>query len=278
MMKLDDIIAVLRRFGADALHMLRSFITHHCLTYAASLSFTALLAIVPLAAISIAILSAFPVFAGIGDTLTGFVLRNFTPDANAAIQETFSSFVVNADNLTGVGILFLIITSIMLLYEVETTFNEIWQVQQRRRLMARMTVFWTVMSLGPILLGLGLSVSAPYFTSILTGNGAAAQSIGLLIYLLPVTLEIAAFSLLYVALPNVTVAFRHAIMGGVIAGLLFEVLKFGFAIYIRNFAAYDAIYGALSALPVFLIWTYLSWAVILFGAVVTAELPKRNTG
>jgi membrane protein len=263
-----------RRFARDALHMLRRFIAHHCLTSAASLSFTSLLAIVPLAAIGIAILSAFPVFAGIGDMLTGFVLRNFTPDANAAIQDTFRSLVTNAGNLTGVGILFLIFTSTMLLYEVEITFNEIWQVQEKRTLMARITIFWTVMSLGPILIGLGLSVTAPYFAGVLTGDGAAAQSIGLLAYLLPITLEIAGFGLLYMALPNVQVAFRHAAIGGVIAGLLFEVLKYGFGVYIRNFAAYDAIYGALSALPVFLIWTYLSWAVILFGGVVTAELPK----
>jgi membrane protein len=269
-----SLIAMARRFGVDALHMLRRFIAHHCLTYAASLSFTSLLAIVPLAAIGIAILSGFPVFDGVGDMLTEFVLKNFTPNANAAIQETFSSFVVNADNLTGVGILFLIFTSFTLLYEVEITFGEIWQVPEKRTLMTRMTVFWTVMSLGPILLGLGLSVSAPYFASLLTSDGAAAQSIGLLAYLLPVTLEIAGFTILYMALPNVPVRFQHAALGGVVAGLLFEALKFGFGIYIRNFAAYDAIYGALSALPVFLIWTYLSWAVILFGGVVTAELPK----
>lgn len=270
----NELVTMARRFARDALHMLRRFISHHCLTSAASLSFTSLLAIVPLAAIGIAILSAFPVFAGIGDMLTGFVLRNFTPDANAAIQDTFRSLVTNAGNLTGVGILFLIFTSTMLLYEVEITFNEIWQVQEKRTLMARITIFWTVMSLGPILIGLGLSVTAPYFAGVLTGDGAAAQSIGLLAYLLPITLEIAGFGLLYMALPNVQVAFRHAAIGGVIAGLLFEVLKFGFGVYIRNFAAYDAIYGALSALPVFLIWTYLSWAVILFGGVVTAELPK----
>ena len=269
-----ELIAMARRLGMDALHMLRAFTAHHCLTSAASLSFTSLLAIVPLAAIGIAILSAFPVFAGVGDMLTEFVLKNFTPNANAAIHETFRNFVVNADNLTGFGILFLIFTSTMLLYEVEITFSEIWQVQEKRTLVARMTIFWTFMSLGPILLGLGLSVSAPWFASVLTGDGAAAQSIGLLTYLLPVTLEIAGFTLLYMVLPNVPVRFRHAAIGGVIAGLLFEVLKFGFGIYIRNFAAYDAIYGALSALPVFLIWTYLSWAVILFGGVVAAELPK----
>ncbi len=269
-----SLIAMARRFGFYPIHMLRTFIARHCLTYAASLSFTSLLAIVPLAAIAVAILSAFPVFDGVGDMLTEFVLKNFTFDANAAIQETFRSFVVNADNLTGFGILFLIFTSFTLLYEVEITFGEIWQVPEKRTLMTRMTVFWTVMSLGPILLGLGLSVSVPYFASLLTGDGAVAQSIGLLAYLLPVTLEITGFSLLYLTLPNVRVAFRHAVIGGVIAGLLFEALKFGFGIYIRNFAAYDAIYGALSALPVFLIWTYLSWAVILFGGVVAAELPK----
>ncbi len=269
-----DMTATARWIGRYALHMLRSFTAHHCLTNAASLSFTSLLAIVPLASIAIAILSAFPVFDGVGDILTEFILKNFTPNATAAIQETFRTFVSNADNLTGVGILFLIFTSLMLLYEVEITFSQIWQVPEKRTLMARMTVFWTFMSLGPILIGLGLSVSAPWLASVLTADGAAAQSFELLAYLLPVTLEIIAFSLLYMALPNVPVRLKHAIIGGAIAGLLFEALKFGFGIYIRNFAAYDAIYGALSALPVFLIWMYLSWAVILFGGVVTAELPK----
>ncbi|MEQ1890064.1 MAG: YihY family inner membrane protein [Alphaproteobacteria bacterium] len=267
-------MSLAQRFGFYASHMLRSFIAHHCLTSAASLSFTSLLAIVPFAAIALGILTAFPVFDGVGDMLTVFVLNNFTPNANTAILETFRTLVTNADNLTGFGVLFLIFTSAMLLYEVETTFSDIWQAPEKRTLMSRLMIFWTVMSLGPILLGLGLSVSAPWFANVLTGDGAAAQSIGLLAYLLPLALEITGFGLLYLALPNVPVGFHHAAIGGVIAGLLFETLKFGFGIYIRNFAAYDAIYGALSALPVFLIWTYLSWAVILFGGVVTAELPK----
>jgi membrane protein len=263
-----------RRFGQIAQHMLHRFNAHHCLTSAASLSFTSLLAIVPLAAIGFGVLAAFPAFSGADDTITDFVLKNFTPGANAAIQESFRDFVRNADSLTGAGILFLIITSALLLYEIELTFNHIWQVQKQRTLMARITIFWTVMSLGPILLGLGLSISMPYFASLLTVGGAAAMSINLMAYLLPLALEITVFSFLYMALPNVTVPVRHALTGGIIAGLLFEALKFGFGVYIRNFAAYDAIYGALSALPVFLIWTYLSWAVILFGGVVTAELPK----
>lgn len=269
-----NIIVMAQRFGDIARHMLRRFNAYHCLTSAGSLSFTALLAIVPLAAIGFAILAAFPAFGGADAAITDFVLKYFTPGANAAIQESFRDFVRNADSLTGAGILFLIITSALLLYEIEVTFNQIWQVQKQRTLMARITIFWTVMSLGPILLGLGLSVSVPYFASVLTGGGAAARSISLLAYLLPLTMEITVFSFLYMALPNVTVPVRHALIGGIVAGLLFEALKFGFGVYIRNFAAYDAIYGALSALPVFLIWTYLSWAVILFGGVVTAELPK----
>lgn len=271
---LDNSIALARRFGFYAIHILRQFTDHHCLTRAASLSFTTLLAIVPFAAIALAILTAFPVFAGVGETLTAFILTNFTPDANAAIQETFRTFVSNAENLSGAGILFLIGTAAVLMYEIEATFNHIWQTQERRTLTARLTVFWTVMSLGPILLGLGLSASAPLFASTITEPGPAAQSISLVVYLLPVTLEIAGFSLLYMALPNTPVKLRHALTGGIIAGLLFEALKFGFGVYIRNFTAYDAIYGALSALPVFLIWTYLSWAVILFGGVITAEIPR----
>lgn len=270
----DDLKTRAHALAAMAAHMARVFVQHNCLTSAGALSFTSLLAIVPLAAVGLAILAAFPAFAGVGDMVTGFVLKNFTPDANAAFQQSFATFVANADSLTGFGILFLIFTSAMLLYEIEITFNHIWQAPERRTLMARLTIFWTVMSLGPILLGIGLSFSVPLFAYAVSADGAAVQSIGAVVQSLPIVLEIIGFSLLYIALPNLPVRVSHALLGGVIAGALFEALKLGFAIYIRNFAAYDAIYGALSALPVFLIWTYLSWAVILFGAVVAAELPK----
>ena len=273
----NELIAMVQRFehlGRTAGHLLRQFNELHCLTSAAALSFTTLLAIVPLAAIGLAVLAAFPVFTDAGGLLTEFVLRNFTPDASGVIQKAFNTLVRNANNITGFGILFLILTSFMLLYEVETEFSQIWQAQEKRTLMARMTVFWTAMSLGPVIIGLGLTVSAPFFAYLPSGDGTAAQSVGLLVYLLPLALEITGFGLLYLALPNVQVRFGHAAIGGVIAALLFEMLKFGFGIYIRNFSAYNAIYGALSALPVFLIWTYLSWAVILLGGVVAAEMPN----
>jgi len=271
------LITMARRFeklGRAARHMLRRFNALHCLTSAAALSFSTLLAIVPLAAIGLAVLAAFPVFTDAGGIFTEFVLRNFTPDANHALLKTFDTLVRNANNITGFGILFLILTSFMLLYEVEMTFSQIWMVQEKRTLIARMTIFWTAMSLGPVIIGLGLTVSAPVVAFLPAGNGAAAPPIGMLAALLPLTLETAIFTLLYIILPNVPVRFRHAVPGGITAGLLFEALKSGFGIYIRNFSAYDAIYGALSALPVFLIWTYLSWTVILFGGIVAAEMPK----
>lgn len=269
----DELIAQAGKLCRLGAHMLRSFMAHHCLTSAAALSFTSLLAIVPLATIGLAVLTAFPGFAGVGDAMTGFVLKNFTPDANAALQQTFRTLVSNANHLTGFGVVFLIFTSGLLLFEVESAFSEIWGAREKRPLAARLMIFWTIMTLGPILMGVAFSVSAAYFTRILTGEGVAAQSASLLELLAPVTLEFAGFALVYKVLPNAPVALRHALAGGATATLLFEILQAGFGVYIRNFAAYDAIYGALSALPVFLIWTYLSWAVILFGGVITAELP-----
>lgn len=269
-----ELLARAQQLIALTAHILRSFTAHHCLTNAAALSFTSLLAMVPLAAISLALLSAFPIFANVGDRITAFVLKNFTPDANAAIQTSFHNFVSNADNLTGFGILFMIFTSTMLLHEIEVTFNQIWQVQERRSLMSRLTIFWTAMTLGPVLIGLFLAMAAPIFASFMTGDSARMHSMDYVARLVPWLLEVISFSLLYMALPNAPVPFRHALIGGVVAGLLFEALKLAFGIFIRNFATYDAIYGALSALPVFLIWTYLSWAVILLGGVVTAEIAK----
>lgn len=269
----DKLIIFSRRLYGLGEHMLRSFMAHSCLTNAAALSFTSLLAIVPLAAIGLAILTAFPGFAGVGDAMTGFVLNNFTPDANTAIQQTFRTLVSNANHLTGFGVVFLIFTSGLLLFEVEAAFSEIWGENEKRPLTTRLMTFWTLMTLGPVLIGVAFSVSTSYFTGLLTGKGVAAQSASLLEQLLPVTLELIGFTLVYKLLPCSVVSLRHALLGGAIATLLFELLHVGFGVYIRNFAAYDAIYGALSALPVFLIWTYLSWAVILFGGVVTAELP-----
>ncbi len=242
--------------------VLRQFTSKHCLMAAGSLSFATLLALVPFAAIGLAVFAFFPAFAQTGQIVSQFIFTSFAPHIGEGVLVYFGQFLANAQQLAAPGVIILIITAMMLLFEIESIFDSIWEVHTKRPWMARLMAFWMLPTLGPLLLGIGLSV-----IQYLVGDEISAS-------VLPVMLEIAGFTLLYYALPQPAVNLRHAAIGGFIAGLMFEAAKAGFGFYIQNFNSYEAIYGALSALPVFLIWLYVSWAVALFGAVVTAELPK----
>ncbi len=251
------------RFAQSVTHR---FTQKRCLMAAGALSFTSLLALVPLAAMGLALFSFFPAFAQTGQMLTHFILSSFAPHIGEGAVVYFGQFLTNAQKLAAPGIIILIITAMMLWIEIEAVFDDIWDINARRRVMTRLMAFWILPTLGPLLLGIGLSVVQHLASEEVSAN------------LLPVLLEIAGFSLLYYALPQPRVNPWHAMIGGVTAGLMFEAAKAGFGFYVKNFSAYEAIYGALSALPVFLIWMYVSWAVALFGAVVTAELPKWKAG
>lgn len=238
---------------------------------AAALSYTSLLALVPLCAIGFAIFAAFPAFDNMQQLVMRFVFSNFAPHASDTVGQYLETFLSNVGKLTGAGTVFLIVTAIMLLSVIEGTFNQIWRVRRPRPLIIRLMAFWTVLTLGPVLLGLSLSVSSFILAQTLTNGGESG--IGALTRFIPLLLQSIGFTLLYLILPNTRVRWTHALSGGVVAAALFECLKLGFGIYIANFGAYQTIYGALSTLPVFLIWMYLSWAVILSGAIIAAAIP-----
>lgn len=253
------------------------YTSDHCLRIAAALSYTSLLALVPLVAIGLAVMAAFPVLDAVRTQVMDLALTSVAPHAGATVANYLETFVNNTGQLTAIGIIGIAVTAVMLLATIESAFNVIWRVSQPRPIGMRLVAYWTVLTLGPLLLGAATSVST-YFNTLanFVAEGAAAIGGGRdsVLGALPVFFAATFFSVLYMALPNRRVHWRHAVTGGLVAALLFEVLKNGFGAYIGRVVTFQAVYGTLSALPLFLIWMYLVWTVVLFGAVVAAAWPE----
>ncbi|NNE84036.1 MAG: YihY family inner membrane protein [Alphaproteobacteria bacterium] len=246
------------------------------LVIAASLSYTSLLALVPLVAISLSILSAFPAFEDVQGRLLQQALGYVAPHAGAEVQTYLDQFVSNTSNLTALGIVWLAVTAIMLLSTIESGFNAIWRVDSPRPLMMRLVAYWTTLTLGPLLLGAGLSLSTVIFASEnLSALGIeSGMSLNGAVRVIPLIFAAVGLTILYLALPHRRIEWRHALLGGLIAAILFEGLKALFGIYLSRVGTFQSVYGSLSALPVFLIWMYLGWAVVLFGAAIAAARPE----
>ncbi len=243
---------------------------------AASLSYTSLLALVPLLAIGLSVLSAFPAFDAIKGQLIELALTYAAPHAGVDVQTYLDRFVANTSNLTALGIVWLAVTSIMLLATVEGAFNAIWRVDSPRPLMMRLFAYWTTLTFGPLLFGAGLSLSTVLFA---VGNlSALGIDLGIdaggFVRLVPIVSAAVGLTVVYLALPHRRVEWRHALLGGIVAALLFEGLKVLFGVYVERVGTFESVYGSLSALPVFLIWMYFAWAVVLFGAAIAAARPE----
>jgi membrane protein len=172
-----------------------------------------------------------------------------------------------------VGAVALVFTSAAMIGTIERAFNQIWRVRQPRPLMQRVLVYWALVTLGPLAFGLSLTLTSQLFTAT-NGLTTAVPLVGALFYAaVSVALTTGAYTLLYMTVPNRHVDWHDALWGGLAAALAFEVAKRVFAIFIRQFPTYAIIYGALAALPLFLLWMYLSWMITLTGALLVAALP-----
>ncbi len=236
---------------------------------AAALAYTTLLSLVPLIAVSLSIFAAFPAFDGLSEQMQQFVFNNFVPAAGQVIQQNLNTFAEKAKQLTSVGIVVLLVTAIMMMATIEKSFNSIWQVSVNKSLLKRFVIYWSVLTLGPLMMGGGMAmtsyiISLPLFTE-------SATRFGILRFV-PFLLEVFTFTLLYLVVPNAKVKVSQALIGGLLAALLFELAKFCFTWYISHFPTYETIYGALATVPIFLIWVYLSWLVALIGAGFTYTL------
>lgn len=253
---------LLRRFGED-----------NCPKNAAALTYTTLFAVVPVMTVTYAMLAAIPVFNQVGGQIEAFIFDNFVPSTGAALREYLSEFSQQARQLTGIGVAVLMVTAFMMLLNIEKSFNAIWRIRQPRRGLSSFLLYWAVLSLGPLLLGAGFVVST-YLASLsfLSGDAVLASAWKQLLGWLPLLLSIAAFTLIFVAVPNTRVRFKHGFAGGVLVALLFEGAKACFALYVALFPSFQLIYGAFATFPLFLLWIYVAWMIILFGAELVCNL------
>lgn len=243
---------------------------------AASLTFTTALALVPVLTIAFAIFTTFPLFTTFRDSLEAYFVQILMPKGIAnTILDYLSQFAAKASRLSVFGAVFLIVTAIMMFGTVDRTLNQIWRVKTSRPFLQRMIIYWAIMTLGPLLLGASLSFASEL--SPLTGLlGREAPFLRtLLLVLVSLSLSTLAFSLLYLTVPNRVVDWRDAAIGGLVAATAFEITRrlFTFFIVQGPSSSYKVVYGALAAVPIFLIWVYLFWLITLAGAVIAAALP-----
>jgi len=245
----------------------------HCLPIASSLAFTALLALVPIITVALTLMSAFPVFKAASAQFEAFLLSNLIPEAAASIATYTRQLTENAGRLTVIGLVVLFVMAAIVLSTIDRAFNRIWRVTRPPRAARRLAVYAVLLGAGPLLIGLSLSLTSWFVSASLGVVKDVPYAVLVLLRVVPIVLTGFAFTLLYVTLPNRRVLLRDALTGGFLAALVFEAMKHGFALYITRIPTYTLVYGAFAAIPIFLIWIYLSWVVVLIGAVTAAVLP-----
>ncbi len=281
-LRLRSLLDIVRQFKLLANFVVlvyRRFKEERCFQLCGSLTFTTLLALVPLVTIMLTVVTAFPVFDEIVQTLRSFVTANMVPEASSSLITVYvQQFSDNAARLTALGIVLLAVTSIMLMLTIDRAFNTIWRVKRPRPLIQRVLIYWSVLTIGPLLVGGSLSLTSWLVTQSM-GLGKQAPELTIAVLkLVPLMLTSVAFGFLYRTVPNRQVTVLDAAVGGIIAAFAFEAMKIGFGHFVARIATYKLVYGTFASLPIFLMWIYLSWVVVVFAAVITAVLPYWRTG
>jgi len=238
------------------------------------LSYVCLMSLVPLMVVMLSVMTAFPLFAELQQSIEQFVYQNFVPAAGDVVQHYLSGFVANASKMSAVAVSFLFIAALLLISSIDKTFNKIWRVNDKRRTITSFAMYWMVLTLGPILVGASIALSS-YLVSIVSVDEYDVLGLfDVFLRLLPLLSSIIAFVILYMAVPNKAVPFKFAIAGAAVAGVLFELAKKAFALYIAAFPSYQVIYGALATIPIIFLWVYVSWLIVLTGALITVSLQE----
>ncbi|PJG84987.1 virulence factor BrkB family protein [Conservatibacter flavescens] len=243
------------------------------LTQAAGyLTYSTMLAIVPLIMVIFAIFSAFPVFEEVTDSLKTFIFTNFAPSASDVVGNYIDQFVSNSKQMSAVGVIGLVVVALMLIRSIDETLNGIWQNSKPRSLVFSFAMYWTILTIGPLLIGASIAVST-YVSSLGMFENNLDLPFGLKILgLVPFLLTWLSFTLIYTMVPNTKVSVKHAAIGALVAAVFFTLGKQAFGWYITTFPSYQLIYGAMATLPIMLLWIQLSWTFVLLGAQLTAVL------
>ena len=225
----------------------------HMTTLAGNLAYVSLLSLVPLIAVVFALFAAFPMFSEVSVQIRHFIFANFIPATGDVIQGYIEQFVANSSRMTAVGAFGLIVTSLLLMYSIDSALNTIWRSTRSRPKVYSFAVYWMILTLGPLLAGASLAIS-----SYLLSLRWASDLDGVIDSIVPTT----------------QVRNRDAVIGALVAALLFEAGKKAFALYITTFPSYQLIYGVISVVPILFVWVYWTWCIVLLGAEITVTLGE----
>ncbi|GAA5234648.1 YihY family inner membrane protein [Verticiella sediminum] len=246
---------------------------------AAALTFTTVLSLVPLLAVVFALFTAFPLFAQFRLALDEFMVKSLMPVTVAdTVMGYLNQFAKQASRLSTLGGIFVFVTAVSLILTIDKAFNDIWHVRRQRTFVQRMLVYWAVLSLGPIMLGASLWTTSFLARESLGLVGDLSALAGLALTFVPMLVTGFCITIIFLVVPNRYVAWRDALLGGFGTAVVLELMKTGMAWYLTRFPTYTMVYGAFAILPIFLLWLYLSWLVVLFGATVAASMPLVRLG
>jgi membrane protein len=247
-----------------------------------SLAFTTLLGLVPLVTVAFAFVAQFPVFQDFLRVLEAFLLRYMLPESASAIVHRYVlGLATEAASVKGVGIVFVVVTATLVVAMVEDEINVIWGIRQKRPLLRRVLVYVAGLTAGPVLVGAAITFIMWGLQNTVVRAPLQDHTINAILGPIPFLFTAAGFTALYALAPARKVPWFNAVVSGVLATAAFEAVKTGFAWYVENVAGYELMYGALAAFPVFLMWIFLFWMIVLAGAAVTAALTDgggKNRG
>lgn len=257
------VLFVLRRFEAD-----------RCREQAGSLTYTTLFAVVPMLTVFLVIISSIKALEPARQQLQQLIYSNFLPKTTIAFDKALNAFTDKSSNLTIIGILFLFVTTVMMLTSIEKVFNRIWRVRETRGGIIGFMRYWTIISLGPILLGSAFVISSTMASlNVLSNNFAGYELNGaFVLWLISFCLTVVGFFILNWTIPNRSVPIKSALIAGLFSAVVFELLKNLFGFIMSNFTSYEVVYGAFAAIPIFLLWIFLSWNIVLIGVEISYAL------
>lgn len=255
--------------------VIRRFIGQECQKTAAALTYTTLFALVPLMTVAFGILSALPSTDEAGSGIQELLFSNLLPESSQMVSNYLADFAQQARNLTFVGVAFLIVTAILMMKAIERAFNNIWSVAEDRKGASSFLLYWSVLTLGPLLMGSGMAV-----TSFVVSHKlflSATDSLGItavFLQFLPLLTSSLAFMMLFHFVPKTHVPLKNAWIGGLFTAACFELAKWIFTQFVSQSPSYQVVYGAFAAVPLFLLWIYISWNILLLGATLVMALQR----
>lgn len=256
-------------------YLLQQISDHNVFNLAATLAFTSLLAIVPLFTVVFAFVSELPLVQGWAEEINHFILSSFIPDVGTDVEGIMTQFINNALAMQWWGYLFLVLTAIMLIATIDKAMHIIWHEARKRTALSSILIYWSVLLLTPITLGVSLATTS--YIGTMSWMELMPEDFGLRWTLIfPMLVAALGIMLLYKTIPSSKVKTAHAFWSAIFASFLFEISKRLFSLYIEYFPVQEAIFGALAAIPLILIWLYVTWLIILLGAELCHALGSQE--